>query len=69
MTVHIILYVNKSYSSELFFGRKEQTRTAMELAYAEVISCNRKNPERERQNDRRQHNRQQSNTRRREEEI
>jgi hypothetical protein len=48
---------------------KEQTKTATELAYAEVISYNRKNFERELQNRRRQHNRQQSRTKRREEEI
>ena len=48
---------------------KEQTKTATELAYAEVISYNRKNLERELQNESRQHNRQQNRTKRREEEI
>ena len=48
---------------------KEQTKTATELAYAEVISYNRKNLERELQNESRQHNRQQSRTKRREKEI
>ena len=44
---------------------KEQTKTVTELAYAKVISYNRKNLEREFQNE----NRQQSRTKRREEEI
>lgn len=44
---------------------KEQTKTATELAYVEVISYNRKNLEREFQNE----NRQQSRSKRREEEI
>ena len=48
---------------------KEKSKTATELAYAEVISYNRKNLERELQNESRQHNRQQSKTKRREEEI
>ena len=48
---------------------KEQTKTATELAYAEIISYNRKNLERELQNESRQHNRQQNKTKRREEEI
>ena len=48
---------------------KEQTKTATELAYAEIISYNKKNLERELQNESRQHNRQQNKTRRREEEI
>ena len=48
---------------------KEQTKTATELAYAEVISYNRKNLERELQNESRQQNRQQSRTKRRAEEI
>ncbi len=34
---------------------KEQTKTATELAYAEIISYNRKNLERELQNESRQH--------------
>lgn len=41
---------------------KEQTRTAKELTYAEVISYNRKNLEREPQNESRQRNRQQNET-------
>ncbi len=48
---------------------KEQTKTATELAYAEVISYNKKNLERELQNESRQHNRQQGRPKRREEEI
>ena len=47
---------------------KEKSKTATELAYAEVISYNKKNLEREIQNESRQHNRQQSKTKRREEE-
>ena len=39
---------------------KEQTKTATELAYAEVVSYNKKNLERELQNEIRQHNRQQT---------
>ena len=48
---------------------KEKSKTAAELAYAEVISYNKKNLERELQNESRQHNKQQSRTKRREEEI
>ena len=48
---------------------KAQTKTATELAYADVISYNKKNLERELQNESRQHNRQQSRVKRREEEI
>lgn len=48
---------------------KEQTKTATELAYAEVISYNKKNLERELQNESRQQNRQQNKVKRREEEI
>lgn len=48
---------------------KEQTKTATELAYAEVISYNRKNLERELQNESRQHNRQQDKVKRRKKEI
>ena len=48
---------------------KEQTKTVTELAYAEVISYNRKNLERELQNESRQHNKQQIKTKRKEEEI
>ena len=59
----------QSLQSEYDSIGKEQTKTAIELAYAEVISYNRKNLERELQNESRQHNRQQSKTKRREEEI
>ena len=52
-----------------FTADREQTKTATELAYAEVISYNKKNLERELQNESRQHNRQQNRTKRREEEI
>ena len=48
---------------------KEQSKTATELSYAEVISYNRKNLERELQNESRQHNRQQDKVKRREKEI
>ena len=48
---------------------KEKSKTATELAYAEVISYNKKNLEREFQNESRQHNRQQSRTKGRAEEL
>ena len=48
---------------------RKNSKTATELAYAEVISYNRKNLERKLQNENRQHNKQQSRTKRREEEI
>ena len=48
---------------------KEQTKTATELAYAEVIGYNKKNLERELQNESQQQNRKQNKTKRREEEI
>ena len=48
---------------------KGQSKTATELAYAEIINYNGKNLERELQNESRQHNRQQSKVKRREEEI
>ena len=48
---------------------REQTKTATELTYAEVIRYNKKNFERELQNESRQQNRQQSRTERGEEEI
>ena len=48
---------------------KEQTKTVTELAYAEVITYNKKNLERELQTESRQHNRQQGRTKRRREEI
>ena len=59
----------RSLQSEYDSIGKEQTKTATELAYAVVISYNRKNPERVLQNESRQHNRQQSRTKRREKEI
>ncbi len=59
----------QSLQSEYDSIGKEQTKTATELAYAEVISYNRKNLERELQNESRQHSRQQNKTKRREEEI
>ena len=59
----------QSLQSEYDSIGKEQTKTATELAYAEVISYNKKNLERELQNESRQQNRQQSRTKRREEEI
>ena len=59
----------QSLQSEYDNIGKEQTKTATELAYAEVISYNKKNLERELQNESRQQNRQQSRTKRREEEI
>jgi len=48
---------------------KEKSKTATELAYAEVIGYNRKNLAGELQNESRQHNRQQGRAKRREEEI
>ena len=48
---------------------KEQSKTTTALAYAEVISYNKKNLERELQNESRQHNRQQSRVKQREEEL
>ena len=59
----------QSLQSEYDSIGKEQTKTATELAYAEVISYNKKNLEREHQNESRQQNRQQSRTKRREEEL
>ena len=59
----------QSLQSEYDSIGKEQTKTATELAYAEVISYNRKNIERELQNESRQRNRQQGKIKRREEEI
>ena len=61
--------LNRILSVALQTIGKEQTKTATELAYAEVISYNRKNLERELQNESRQHSRQQNKTKRREEEI
>ena len=59
----------QSLQSEYDSIGKEQTKTATELAYAEVISYNKKNLERELQNENRQQNRQQSRTKWKGEEI
>ena len=59
----------QSLQSEYDNIGREQTKTATELAYAEVIGYNKKNLERELQNEGRQQNRQQRRTKRREEEI
>ena len=59
----------QSLQSEYDSISKEQTKTATELAYVEVIGYNKKNLERELQNESRQHNRQQNRTKRRKEEI
>ena len=59
----------QSLQSEYDSISKEKSKTAIELAYAEVISYNRKNLERELQNESRQYNKQQGRTKRREEEI
>ena len=48
---------------------REQAKAATELAYAEAISYNRKNLERELQNEGRQQNKMQSRGKRREEEL
>ena len=60
--------IQSSHSAYDSIG-KEQTKTATELAYAEVITYNKKNLERELQNEGRQHNRQQDKTKGREKEI
>ena len=57
------------YEQETIVNYNAGEQTATELAYAEVISYNKKNLERELQNESRQHNRQQNKTKRREEEI
>ena len=59
----------QSLQSEYDSISKEQTKTATELAYVEVIGYNKKNLKRELQNESRQHNRQQNRTKRRKEEI
>ena len=59
----------QSLQSEYDSIGKEQTKTATELAYAEVISYNKKNLDRELENESRQHNRQQGRPKRREEAI
>ena len=58
----------QSLQSEYDSIGKEQTKTATELAYVEVICYNKKNLVRELQNESRQQNRQQNRTKRREEE-
>lgn len=57
----------QSLQAEYDSIRKEKSKTATEFAYAEIISYNKKNLERELQNESRQHNRQQNRTKRREE--
>ena len=57
----------QSLQSEYDSISKGQTKTATELAYAEVISYNKKNLERELQNESRQQNKQQGKAKRREE--
>ena len=59
----------QSLQAEYDSIRKEQSKTATELAYAEVISYNKKNLERELQNESRQQNRQPGRAKRREEEL
>ena len=59
----------RSLQTEYDSISKEKSKTATELAYAEVISYNKRNLERELQNESRQHNKQQSKAKRREEEI
>ena len=59
----------QSLQSEYDSISKEQTKTATELAYTEVISYNRRNLERELHNESRQHKKHQSKIKRREEEI
>ncbi len=54
----------QSLQSEYDSIGKEKSKTATELAYAEMISYNKKNLERELQNESRQHNRQQNKTKR-----
>ena len=55
----------QSLQSEYGSIGKEQTKTATELAHAEVISYNKKDLERELQNESRQHNRHQNKTKQR----
>ena len=59
----------QSLQSEYDSISKEQTKTATELAYTEVISYNRRNLERELHNESRQHKKHQSKIKQREEEI
>ena len=49
----------QSLQAEYANINKEKSKTAIELSYAEIISYNKKNLEREIQNESRQHNRQQ----------
>lgn len=48
---------------------REKSKTAIELAYAEVISCNKKDLERELQNESRQNNKRQGRAKQREKEF
>lgn len=66
---YLVSLIDVSSDTPEYSIGKEQTKTATELAYAEVISYNKKNLAREFQNESRQHNRQQNKTKRREEEI
>ena len=59
----------QSLQSEYDSISKEKSKTATELAYAEIIGYNKKNLERELQNESRQHNRQPDRAKRKEEEI
>ena len=59
----------QSLQTEYDSIRKEQSKAATELAYAEVLSYNKKNLERELQNESRQRNRQPGRAKRREEEL
>ena len=58
-----------SIGKEQTNDRKLSQELSLELAYAEIISYNRKNLERELQNESRLHNKRQNKTKRREEEI
>ena len=59
----------QSLQSEYDSISREKSKTATELAYAEIIGYNKKNLERELQNESRQRNRQPDRTKRKEEEI
>ncbi len=58
--VSVLITILAAYHDLVDSIGKEQIKTVTELAYAEVISYNKKNLERELQNESRQHNRQQS---------
>ena len=66
--MHVLDYMMNILILISSIGR-EQSKTATELAYAEVISYNKKNLERELQNESRQNGRQQSKVKWREKEI